>query len=81
MGCECACGRLRQTLDGAGTRFVFLGKQYGIRPNGRQTLTDALDNPDGDELLAVERAEADRARPSFRARAGSRGEAHRQSRR
>ncbi|MFD8782568.1 hypothetical protein [Kitasatospora sp. NPDC059599] len=29
---------------------------------GWHTLTDALDNPDGDELLAVERAEADRAR-------------------
>ncbi|MEU9077014.1 hypothetical protein [Kitasatospora sp. NPDC048538] len=30
--------------------------------DGWHTLTDALDNPDGDELLAVERAEADRAR-------------------
>ncbi|MFE4397924.1 MULTISPECIES: replication-relaxation family protein [Streptomycetaceae] len=29
---------------------------------GWHTLTEALDNPDGDELLAVERAEADRAR-------------------
>ncbi|MFJ9612050.1 hypothetical protein ACIRS1_37530 [Kitasatospora sp. NPDC101176] len=38
-----------------------------VRPSsfgrrGWHVLTDALDNPDGDELLAVERAEADRAR-------------------
>lgn len=34
--------------------------RFGRR--GWHTLADALDNPDGDELLAVERAEADRAR-------------------
>ncbi|MQS16048.1 hypothetical protein F7Q99_28350 [Streptomyces kaniharaensis] len=32
--------------------------RFGRR--GWHTLTEALDNPDGDELLAVERAEADR---------------------
>lgn len=36
--------------------------RFGRR--GWHTLTDALAKPDGDELPAVEQAEADRARPS-----------------